>query len=174
MANRRTNSLHRKLAREVLAEINRALVERPEGLQTYRQIYDHWRLQAAGISFAAFARHARVIELMVRDRAVRSLADRVTDIEGLGAKNAALIRTRLFEVLTDEQARPSDILNLVMADSAAVRTGIKREEWEAKKQQIAAALEKSQSEEASHDPARALENLRASIQTIYGITPPEK
>lgn len=142
MSNARTTSLHRKLPVELRERIERDLIEQPPGRSTYEEVWKFYALDTLDISIKAVERYGGYLRALHRNQWIREFGDVLVG-EDLSPKIEGLIRTRLYEQLvSDEQASPGSLLKLAVAEKSLREARIKDEQWEARKREMAAELEK--------------------------------
>ena len=141
MPNARTTSLHEKLPVETRRALERDLIEQPPGRESYAKIYEHYKLADIGISIKAVERYGGYLRALQRNQWIREFGDTLIG-EDLKPRIESLIRSRLYEALTTQDAKIGDLMKASITEKALREGVIKTEEWEARKKRQEAELEK--------------------------------
>ena len=174
------NNLHKLLPSELREQVEHALMFPSPGLSTYAQVYAHFELAKYGVEHGTVERAGKALREQVkaaqreRLRALRELRDAIRGEADVDDATADLMYAELFEHLLTPDKDPKRIFALSSSIKSIVSANIDREaekrkaaDWQTKREQMAQAVERSETETA--DPKKALSELRADIRAIYGL-----
>jgi hypothetical protein len=170
LANSRTTSLHERLPVELRKQVECDLVEQPPGRSTYAEVYEHYQLDVHGVSLKALERYGGYLRSLKRNEWIRQVGNELLADTDLRPNIEGMIRARMYEALASaDETRLGDLLKAALTEKSLRESVIRTEEWEAKKKQMAAELERiaRKAEHKGHGlSAEVLDEIRSKVLGI--------
>lgn len=162
------------LPRELRSAVDRAIVDRPAGLESVRKIHDHFKLREQGINYRAFADYVRrecwrarlgavgqVVEAMVG-------APREQSFDGLCDSAMLRLMSRVVEILQD------DVAEIPTAELLKISKIITEQRASALKEKDAAARPDGEGQAIKSPHSPLPDNFAEVIGRIYGVQVDDK
>ena len=165
------------LPRELRSAVERAIVDRPAGLESVRKIYDHFKLRERGTSYSAFAEYVRRESWRARLGAVGQVVDAMLgspkekSFEGLCDSAMLRLMSRVVETLQDGCAEIPTAELVKMSKIIAEQRATALKERDAAMKQARPDGE-SESAKSPHSPLP--DNFAEVIGRIYGVDVKDK
>ena len=154
--------MYRRVPEHVRAEIDRAIIERPQGLRSVTQIYRHFDVKEKyDVGITSFRAYARRSEHHKRTESIGTITrelfhpDGTPDESGLQERGHLLLIQQIIRTLEDADLSTIDLQKIASAYTAQRKLALELEKAERARPAV----------QAGDDPARMAELVRE----IYGV-----